>query len=228
LFDKTGTETELFGEHFEDPSRYREMESTIAKTWHISFDQIRRQDPLAAEYLSFMACIDRINVPQSLLPPGGSLLQQTKAIGTLKGYAFITERQRGSQELESEKFFDMHRLVHMASVWWLDGHDEQSAWTAKAAARLEELIPYGWHERKETWMTYLSHAIHVARLDGALDETAKASLLDRIGRCQTSLGQYLAAETMHRQVLLLREKSLGKEHTQTLTSMNEVGVALEN
>ena len=228
LFDKTGTKTELFGEYFEDPSRYRGMESTIAKTWHISFDQIRRQDPLAAEYLSFIACIDRINIPQSLLPPGGSLLQRTKAIGTLKGYAFVTERQQALQELESDKFFDMHRLVHMASVWWLDGHGEQTAWTTKAAARLEELIPYGELERKKVWTTYLSHAIYVAGPESTLANTVRASVLDRVGRCQASLGQYSVAETTHRQVLSLREKSLGKEHDYTLVSMNEVGVALIN
>jgi hypothetical protein len=38
LFRKAGADTELLGEHFEDPSRYRGMESTITKTWHISFD----------------------------------------------------------------------------------------------------------------------------------------------------------------------------------------------
>jgi hypothetical protein len=43
LFQQTGTEAELFSEQFEHPSRYREMESTVAKTWHISFDQILRQ-----------------------------------------------------------------------------------------------------------------------------------------------------------------------------------------
>jgi hypothetical protein len=32
LFRHTGTETELFSERFEDPSRYREIDSTIAKT----------------------------------------------------------------------------------------------------------------------------------------------------------------------------------------------------
>jgi hypothetical protein len=103
------------------------MESTIAKTWHISFNQIRQQDLLAAEYLLFTACVDHINIPPSLLPPVCSLLQQIKAIGTLKGYAFITERQQALQELDSEIFFNMHRLVHMASVWWLDGHDERKA-----------------------------------------------------------------------------------------------------
>ncbi|KAF2834342.1 kinesin light chain 1 [Patellaria atrata CBS 101060] len=227
LLQQADTQTELFSEHFKDPSRYRGLESTIAKTWHISFDQICRQDPLASVYLSFMACIDHINIPQTMLPPGGSLLQQVKALGTLKGYAFVSERQRPLHSLESEKFFDMHQLVHMASVWWLDEHGGLTAWTAKAAARLETLIPYGGHQSKEIWITYLPHAIHVARLDSMLDKRVRASLLDRIGRCQASLGQYSAAETTHRRVLSLREKNLGKEYDQTLTSMNEVIGALE-
>ena len=227
LFQTAGTEVELFSEHFEDPSRYRELESTIARTWHISFDQIRRQDPLAAEYLSFMACIDRINIPRSLLPPGGSLLQQTKAIGTLKGYAFITEQQ-ASQELDSERFFDMHRLVHMASAWWLENHGEQLVWLARAAARLKELIlGGGTYKRKETWTMHLSHAIYVTRLDSVLDETVKASLLHQIGLCQASLGQYSIAEMVHRQALLLRGRRLGDTHIHTLASANEVAIALE-
>ena len=44
LFQNASAEMELFSEQFEDPSRYREMDRTIAKTWHISFDQIRKQD----------------------------------------------------------------------------------------------------------------------------------------------------------------------------------------
>jgi hypothetical protein len=129
-------------------------------------------------YLSFMACIDRSNIPQSLLPPRGSPLQQINAIWTLKGYAFITERQQALPELEGEKFFDMHRPVHMASVWWLDGHDKQMIWISKAAARLKKLIPYGRHEEKKVWMMYLSHAIHVAGLDGTLAGIVRASRLD--------------------------------------------------
>jgi hypothetical protein len=100
-----------------------------------------------------MACIDRIDIPQSLLPPRGSLVQQVKALGTLVGYAFITERQQTVQELDKERFFDMHRLVHMASAWWLDGHDERATWAGRALARLEELVPHGGHERKATWTT---------------------------------------------------------------------------
>ena len=228
LFREAGTEAELFAEHFEDPSRYREMESTIAKVWHISFDQIRKQDSLAAEYLSFMACIDRINIPQSLLPPGASSLQQAKAIGTLKGYAFITERQQVSMKGQGENFFDIHRLIHMASIWWLKEHSEWATWVSKVATRLEEEIPHSGHENKEVWTTYLPHALHVAAYHDTLDEVVRVSLLDQVGRCQSTLGQYSAAETAHRQALSLREKSLGKEHDQTLQSMSQVAVALGN
>jgi tetratricopeptide (TPR) repeat protein len=228
LFRHTGTETELFSERFEDPGRYREMDSTVAKTWHISFNQIQGQDRLAAEYLSFMACINRIDIPQSLLPLGGSLVQQVKALGTLTGYAFITERQQTAQDFDQERFFNMHRLVHMAAAWWLDGHNERATWAGKAVARLEELVPHGGHERKATWTTYLSHAIYVAGLSDTVEEIPRASLLDRVGQCQASLGQYSAAETTHRQALSLRRKRLGNKHIQTLMSMHEVGFVLNN
>ena len=169
LLRNTGNEVELFGEHFEDLERYQEMGSTISKTWHLSFDQVRKQDALAAEYLAFMACIDRINIPQALLPPSSSPVQQAKAIGTLKGYTFVAERQQAMPGSESETFFDIHRLVHTAVAWWLYGQDEQKVWVAKAAARLEELVPYGGHENKNIWTRYLSHANHVAGLESILN-----------------------------------------------------------
>ena len=226
MFQNTSANTELFSERFEDPSRYEELDNTIAKTWHISFDQIRRQDPLAAEYLSFMACIDRVNIPQSLLPPGASLVQQTKALGTLTGYAFITERLKMVQESYGGRFFDMHRLVHMATVCWLDIHDKRAAWVDTAVARLEELVPYGGYENKEVRTTCLPHAIYVAGSCTIVGKTASVSLLDRVGRYQARLGQYLAAETTHQQVLSVRKKMLGFEHPDTLTSMNYVARAL--
>jgi tetratricopeptide (TPR) repeat protein len=225
LFQQSGAEVELFNEQFEDPLKYREMNNTVARTWHISFDHLHRHDQLATHYLSFMACINRTDIPQSLLPSGDStLVQQVKALGTLAGYAFITERQQPVQDLNRERFFDMHRLVHMASAWWLEGQHERATWMGRTVTRLHDVIPRGGHEGMRTWSAYLSHAVYVARL--IEDQTAGASLLDRVGRCQVSLGQYSAAESTHRQALSLREKSLGKEHSQTIMSINEVALAL--
>ncbi|KAI1601165.1 HET multi-domain protein [Pyrenophora tritici-repentis] len=226
LLQHAGTKAELFSEHFEDPSRYHSMDSTIAKTWHISFEQIRRQDPLAVEYLSFIACIDRINIPQSLLLPGGSVVQQTKALGTLTGYAFIAERQQTVPGSSKERLFDMHRLVHMALIWWLEGHGERADWAGTAAARAEELVPYGGHEGKEVWGAYLPHVTYVAGLVDVVDGAVSASLLERLGRCQESLGQYPSAETSHRKASSLGKEVLGREHPDTLTSMSNLAGVL--
>jgi tetratricopeptide (TPR) repeat protein len=227
LFQHADTKAELFRERFEQPDRYQGIDSAIAQTWHISFEQIQRQDPLAAEYLSFIACIDRISIPQSLLPPGDSLVQRTKALGTLTGYAFLTERQCTVQGSNKDRLFDMHRLVHMALIWWLEGHDRRKTWTAIAAARVEELVPYGGHERREVWTAYLPHAIHVAGPKVAIDSAKRAPLLERIGRCQESIGQYSAAEMAHREAWSLLKDTLGPEHPNTLTSMGNLAWVLD-
>jgi tetratricopeptide (TPR) repeat protein len=220
LFQHPGLEAELFRERFDDPNRYQDMDNTIATTWHISFNQLRKHHPLAAKYLSFMACIDRFNIPQSLLPPGGSTLQQIKAIGSLIGYAFITERQQIDKEPGGDRFFDMHRLVHMASTGWLNDQDEWATWMATAVARLEELIPTGKiMEKKEFWATYLSHAIYVSGLDD-VEHVIRGSLLDRVAHCQARLGKYPAATVTYQQALSIRSECLGPEHPDTLTTMN--------
>ena len=47
---------------------HRESGNVIATTWLISFEQIRRHNALAADYLLFMACVDRNDIPLALLP----------------------------------------------------------------------------------------------------------------------------------------------------------------
>ena len=106
-----------------------------------------------------MACIDRVNIPQSLSPVGASMVQQTKALGTLTGYAFITERLQTIQESHRGRLFGMHRLMHMASACWLDAYGQRAVWVDAAVGRFEELVPHGGHENKDVWTAYLPHAI---------------------------------------------------------------------
>lgn len=132
LFRDSSAREELLSEDFEDSSREFGMGGTIAKTWLLSFEQIRQQEPLAAEYLSLMACIDRNDTTKSQLPPGASLEQQTQALGTLIAYGFVTERLPTAQESKADRFFNIHPLVKMAMVWWLDQHNELALWADKA------------------------------------------------------------------------------------------------
>ncbi|KAH7551714.1 hypothetical protein BM1_09348 [Bipolaris maydis] len=210
LLQHASTKVKLFSEHFEDPSRYQDIDSTVAKTWHISFEQIQRQDSYGG----------------SLLPPGGSAVQQTKAIGTLTGYAFITERRQAVPGSSTERLFDMHRLVHMALIWWLEGHGKREKWAGIAAVRAQELVPYGDFESRERWSVYLPHALYLAGLVGLVDDLRRASLLTRVGQCQETLGLYRLAATTQQTALLLRKKLLCSEHLETLSTMSCLASAL--
>lgn len=92
LNDQEEDVVDLLSEEFEDDGRYHDIKNPVALTWLISFEQIRNHDPLAAEFLSFMSCVDPKDVPQSLLPPGPSRKDKTKAIGTLDAYSFISRQ----------------------------------------------------------------------------------------------------------------------------------------
>ncbi|KAF2679255.1 hypothetical protein K458DRAFT_277187, partial [Lentithecium fluviatile CBS 122367] len=184
-----------------------------------------KEDPLAADYLSFIACITGENIPRSLLLPGSGRVVTMEAIGTLGAYAFVTERS-GAQH--RERMFDMHRLVRLVMHSWLRERQQWDAWVNKTLTRLVEVVPYGGHERKEVWTAYLPHAMHVVELSEVHEAEGRVSLLDRLGCCEQSLGRYNSADAAYRKVLERRERLLGKEHPDTLTSMGHVAAALSN
>jgi hypothetical protein len=58
LADQEEAVIDLLSEEFEDNGRNDNTKNPVATTLLISFEQIRHRNPLAADYLSFMACID--------------------------------------------------------------------------------------------------------------------------------------------------------------------------
>lgn len=60
------------------------------------------------------------------------------------------------------------------------------------------------------------------------DEKGEMSLLSSIGQACKELGKYDEAEQMYREALGLYEKVLGREHPDTLTSMNNLALVLDS
>ncbi|KAK4652643.1 hypothetical protein QC762_0075260 [Podospora pseudocomata] len=211
----------LLSSHFDDRHRYKNIQNAVATTWLISFQQISDHDALAADYLRFLCFLAGKDIPHSLLPPAGTL-ETVEAIGTLKAYAFI------SQQNESDSY-DIHRLVQISMLSWLDGKGERQEWTAKVLERLNDIFPWPKHENREEWIRYLPHTLHALQLRKRTDdEEATTGLLSKVGESFRNLGKYKEAEQMHRQELQLREKVLGKEHPDTLTSMDNLAIVLDS
>ncbi|KAF1970199.1 hypothetical protein BU23DRAFT_601125 [Bimuria novae-zelandiae CBS 107.79] len=147
LDDTEQNKIELLSEEFEDKGRYEDSKNPVATTWLISFEQIRNREPLAAEYLSFMSCVDAKDIPQSLLPPAESATKAVDAIGTLAAYSFVTKQKTG-------QLLGLHRLVHLATRNWLRMDGTLGAWAATALARLEEVFPDNDHTNRSVWRMY--------------------------------------------------------------------------
>ncbi|KAK3348603.1 hypothetical protein B0T25DRAFT_623733 [Lasiosphaeria hispida] len=212
---------ELLSQDFDDRHRYESIQNPIATTWLISFQQISDYDPLAADYLKFMCFLAGKNIPQPLLPAAGRL-EAVRAIGTLKAYAFISQRNEPDT-------YDIHRLVQISMLRWLARKGEREEWTAKVLKRLADVFPSPKHENREEWMRYLPHTHHVLQLrERIYDKEATADLLSSVGEGFRNLGKYKEAKQMHRQALQLYEKVLGKEHPDTLNSMNNLASGLQS
>ncbi|KAL1997361.1 hypothetical protein VTN49DRAFT_3963 [Thermomyces lanuginosus] len=210
---------ELLSRDFEDSHRYKGTQNPVAATWLISFRQIAEHDSLAAEYLKFMSFLDEKAIPRSILPRAASELKTEDALGTLKAYAFITER-------EESHMYDMHKLVQLAMLNWLGKQGEVGKWAAKVTRCLDYAIPHPQYENREIWMVYLPHAQHILgrHMTG---EYGEVNLLFKVGCCLQLLGQYREAETMHLWALQGREKFLGPDHPDTLAILDSLGIVLE-
>lgn len=161
---------EVLSEDYEDYGRYQDVKNPIATTWLVSFEQIRRYDPLAADYLSFIACVHPRDIPQSLLPPGPSRKKEMDAIGTLHAYSFVS-RQPNSTLL------DLHRLVHLTTRNWLRTNGSLQWWREKTISRLGGCLlePDHEHEDRAIWRSYFPHTQQVLA-SSIIDEDREQSI----------------------------------------------------
>ncbi|KAL3472077.1 TPR-like protein [Aspergillus californicus] len=221
---------ELLSEEFEDDGRYTEIQNPVLTTWMISFQQIQDLDKLAADYLSFIACINPRDIPQSILPPSTSAKRMIDALGLLSAYSFISEHACNSS-------FSIHQLVHLATRNWMRRTEVFDHWIRRATQQLDDIFPNDDYNKQGLSRDYLPHALYLINSEEfqnihyeyvGLSSRAKILLVKCLEVRQSNLGpehsdtlasvHHLDAEAMHRRALEGREKVLGLECRDTLTS----------
>ncbi|KAE8327612.1 hypothetical protein BDV39DRAFT_175364 [Aspergillus sergii] len=205
---------ELLSEDFRDPGRYKDIQNPVITTWLISFKQIQHQDQLAADYLSFMACINPRNIPHSLLPPQTSRKQRLDALGLLNAYSFTN-----SQDLD----ISMHRLVHIATRNWLRKNGLFSHWIQRVADRMDIVFPNAHYTNRGLWREYLPHALVLVYDDEFIVQQEQYSILvEKVADCLNSDGKYHEAEALYKTLIRINQDRDGIQHTTTLISMGKL------
>ena len=214
---------DVLSEEFEDEGRYRDLKNPIALTWLVSFEQISSREPLAAEYLSFMSCLDPKAIPQSLLPPAPMKKKEIDAIGLLSAYSFISKRS-------TSNVFDLHQLVHLATRNWLRRQGKLCDWTNRAISRMADVFPSSEENNRTLWRSYLVHAqkiqnsanFQINTWDGLPLLRHYLPLFRRYGECLLQDGRWTEAEATFSQQVEVASSFLGQEDPFTLTSMTDL------
>lgn len=203
-----------------DPSiRY-----AVITTWQLSFEQIHRERPAATDLLALMSMFDRQGIPEGLVRADGDGLQFEDAVAPLISYSLIrVELETGS--------FDMHRLVQLSVRTWLAIHLKLAQWQEKSRAIMAQMFPDGQYESWTECQKLLPHAKEVTKStsdEHEEDRLHAATISVNCGRYLLLRGTYEEADSMQRWALVAREKVLGREHPDTLTSVNNLGLVLDS
>jgi tetratricopeptide (TPR) repeat protein len=211
---------------FSDHGRqYNSMES-VAKTWSISFESIRRGNPRSADLLSLMCYFDRHAIPAALLTSEDEdELDFEDAVAVLCAFCLIECDETGSS-------FDMHTLVQLATKLWLidEKKGEEDKWAFEALQSLARNFPAPLHHTTpEYWQLgrdFLPHAqlilAHSFKSKRDEIELARATLLFSVSRYLHWRGAVMDSKAKNEESLAIRERILGEKHSDTLRTMGQL------
>ena len=87
----------LISREFCDDTWYGDSINAVITTLVALFNQLRKRYTLAADLLAFISCVEWKAIPRSLLPTVQLDVQMEEAIGTLRRYSFIAERDNNDR-----------------------------------------------------------------------------------------------------------------------------------
>ena len=169
-----------------DPARDSDLSNSILQTWKVSFDQIKKQKPLAAEILSLMAVLDRQAISDKLLCRGKNIgIDFQMAVGMLKAFSMIKAES-------GDKVFSTHRLVHLATQRWLELEGEIDKWQEIALKSVCCCIPRSllsryWRE----WESISPHVVKVLQNDAGKESIRTKDHLSERALLLLMQGDYL-------------------------------------
>lgn len=191
--------------------------NSVLRTWKLSFDKICTRYSQAGNLLCVMAFLDRHNIPREmLLGAVESRHQLNLALGTLQGFCLITAES-------SKNSFKMHRLVQLATRFWLftDTSDYETL-ALKLVA-----VSFGESDKDESHQAlFLPHAKAVEKytFQGREQNLTLANIQYSIAKFELQAGHYDTAAESCREALLKQQELLGESSLHTIHSSGLLGV----
>lgn len=225
LLDTSDTDLkDLLSEHLEDPRRDLDTENSVMRTWKLSFDQISKGKPRAAEILSLMAVLDYGGAPRMLLRKDGETETGfLTALGALQAFSLVTAGKGRDAACK------MHRLVALSTQKWLELRGMLRHWQTEALKVLSENFPG--RQSYENWalleaLTPHAQLVFSFTFSTAMDLLQCATLLDFAALYDLGKGRYDEAHNKCVKSLQIRGNILPADDPLILESVQTLGETL--
>lgn len=203
------------------------MSNSILATWQISFEHIRAEKQSAADLLSFVSFFDPQGILEFLLrgqlsSGAGDEEEFEDDLDLLRSYSLVTIHQHAD-------IFDMHQLVQFATRRWLRSFGGGDRWRRKFLATLLNAFPTGEFENWPTCQLLLPRVQPLLSEEPTDAEEAErwTQILHNPSSYAWCQGLYSEAMRMAQSSISARISTLGREHTDTLASVNILALVLQ-
>ncbi|KAF4630282.1 hypothetical protein G7Y89_g7861 [Cudoniella acicularis] len=215
---------DLLKEGIRDFTRDHEIQNSVFQTWKLSFQQISKQSPRAADILSLMALLDRHAIPVIFLRQDGEPeFNFIDAIQKLRAFYLISEETKGS-------VFSIHRLVQLSVQKWLDHLNELPRWQNTALLTVSSHCPLEFWYADEN----IRKALHpiIPHMEMVLQYKfedmgcllTRAPLLSFSGHYNFGQKKFEVATIQSSEAISIRERYLGPNHVRSLHALVILGV----
>ena len=192
--------------------------TSVFRAWKLSFEKIRSKYSQAAQVLSVMAFLDRHHVSRDLLQGlAGSRHQLDSALGILQGFCLINAES-------SKEYFRMHRLVQLATKFWLFGKKADYAALALKLVVANFCPDESEDHIKQTVMIPHAKVVGTYTFPDKDNTLICAKLQHSIASYDLRAGHYDAAAESCQCAYDKRRALCGEAHLDTLHSLGLLGV----
>jgi hypothetical protein len=222
------TKTKFLSYEFSEHARPENTLESVTKTWRLSFESIRDSNRRAADLLCLINFFQHHGIPAILLQDKEAEddFDFQEAAALLKAFSFLSEH---------DSLFSTHRLVQLATRWWLEAQfpEDLDRWAFAALKSIASHFPRPSNQPGPEYFKLaeilfphaeliLQHQFKETTEDS---ELARAKLLMSSGRYIFWAGNYHEALRRFEQSMIINCSYLGEKHVETMESMGLFGWA---